>query len=146
MIKFFYLVDFSYLVSKDYTSHFDLGIFSTKKKAEEKIKMSVDLPGFNEHGIENFNIMKFGVHFDTIPKNKSEVTLYCVYHEYERGKYSYYTIFDYFSSQEKAEAKVQYLKKHSRLGRKYPNNFEIVDLNVDNYLSWSEGFDKLPLE
>lgn len=146
MIKYFYLVEFSYLVSEDYTSRFDLGIFSTRKKAEEKIKMSVDLPGFNEHGIENFTITKFGVNFDVIPNNKSDVILYCVYHEYEQGKFDYYTIFDYFSSQEKAEAKVQYLRKHSRVGKKYPDNFDIADVKVDNYLSWSGGFDKLPLE
>lgn len=146
MIKYFYSVEFSYLVEEDCKEGFDLGVFSTRKKAEEKIKMSVDLPGFNEYGIENFTIIKFGVHFDTVPKNKSNVTLYWVYHEYEQGKYEYYTNFGYFSTQEKAEAKVQYLRKHSRVGKKYPDNFDIVDVKVDNYLSWSGGFDKLPLE
>mgnify|MGYP000484160295 CR=1 FL=1 len=51
MIKYLYLVTFEYLVNKDYTSHFDLGVFSTKKSAEEKIRKSVSLTGFNRYGM-----------------------------------------------------------------------------------------------
>ena len=32
------------------------------------------------------------------------------------------------------------LKKHSRIGKKHPNNFEINEMKVDNFNSWSEGF------
>lgn len=38
---------------------------------------------------------------------------------------------------------VEYLKKHSRIGKKYPDNFEIVEIKVDNFNSWSEGFDEI---
>ena len=50
---------------------------------------------------------------------------------------------EYISTFERAKAKVEYLKKHNRIGKKYPNNFEIVEIKVDNFNSWSEGFDKL---
>ena len=43
MIKYFYLVEYNYLVNKDEESGFNLGIFSTKKKALEKIELSKNL-------------------------------------------------------------------------------------------------------
>ncbi len=56
---------------------------------------------------------------------------------------SFWNIFDYFSSVEKANSNVEYLKKYSRVGKKYPNNFDIFKIKVDNFNSWSEGFDEL---
>ena len=38
MIRYFYLVEFSYPTEEDSKSRFDLGVFSTRKKAEEKSK------------------------------------------------------------------------------------------------------------
>ena len=145
MIKYFYLVTFEYLVNKDYTSHFDLGVFSTKKSAEEKIRKSVSLTGLNRYGIENFKIIKFGVDFNTDVKDKSNVILYCVTHEYDNecDGFTYWNIFDYFSTIETTNKHVEYLKKHSRIGKKYPDNFEIVEIKVDNFNSWSEGFDEI---
>ena len=35
------------------------------------------------------------------------------------------------------------LKKHSRVGKKYPNNFEIVEVKIDSFNEWSEGFEKI---
>lgn len=145
MIKYFYLVKFEYFVQKDYKSFFDLGIYSTKRNAENKITNSISLTGFNKYNIENFKIIKFGVDFDKDIENKTNIILYCVTHEYENGHdgFTYWNIFDYFSSIDKAYAKVEYLKKHSRIGKKYPNNFEIIEKKVDNFNSWSEGFDEL---
>lgn len=143
MIKYFYLVDFTYLTDEGLESSFDLGVFSTKKNAEEKIKKSVNLNGFKDYTINNFKIIKFGVNFDDDVKDKSNVILYCVTHEYEdeSNKFIYYwNIFDYLSTMEKANSKVEYLKKHSRIGRKYPDNFEIVEVPIDKFNSWSEGF------
>ena len=31
----------------------------------------------------------------------------------------------------------------TRIGKKYPNNFEIIDVKIDNFNSWSEGFEEL---
>lgn len=75
-------------------------------------------------------------------KNKSNISLFCVTHEYddEINDISFWNIFDYFSNFEKANLKVEYLKKHSRVGKKYPNNFEVFEIKVDNFNSWSEGF------
>lgn len=145
MIKYFYLVKFTYMSNKDFESNLDLGIFSSKRNANEKIKLSKKLPGFKEYDFENFQIIKFGVDFEFDIKNKSNISLFCVTHEYENeiNYISFWNIFDYFSSIEKANSKVKYLKKHSKFGKKYPNNFDVFEIKVDNFNSWSEGFDEL---
>lgn len=145
MIKFFYLVKFEYFVNDEYKSYFNLGIFSNLKLAKKKVNISSGLVGFRKYGFENFKIIKFGVDFDTDIKDKSNVVLYCVTHEYDNpsDEFTYWSIFDYFSTIEKAKKYIEYLKKHSRIGKKYPNNFEIIDVKIDNFNSWSEGFEEL---
>ena len=54
-----------------------------------------------------------------------------------------YSIYFFAFSIEKAKKYIEYLKKHSRIGKKYPNNFEIIDVKIDNFNSWSEGFEEL---
>lgn len=145
MIKYFYLVKFEYFVNDEYKSYFNLGIFSNLKLAKKKISISSGLVGFRKYGFDNFKIIKFGVDFDTDIKDKSNVVLYCVTHEYDNpsDEFTYWSIFDYFSTIEKAKKYIEYLKKYSRIGKKYPNNFEIIDVKIDNFNSWSEGFEEL---
>lgn len=145
MRRYFYLVEFKYLTKENYESRFDLGVFSTKRNAKKKIEDSVNLIGFKKYSTDNFEIIKFGVEFDSIEKDKSKVILYCVTHEYkiDNDEFDYFNVFDYFSTLEEAKDKVKYLQEHSRVGKKYPNNFEIVEIKVDNYNSWSEGFNEL---
>lgn len=145
MIKYFYLVKFEYFVNDEYKSYFNLGIFSNLKLAKKKVSISSGLVGFRKYGFDNFKIIKFGVDFDTDIKDKSNVVLYCVTHEYDNpsDEFTYWSIFDYFSTIEKTKKYIEYLKKHSRIGKKYPNNFEIIDVKIDNFNSWSEGFEEL---
>ncbi len=146
MLKYFYLVEFSYIARDGEQSRFDLGVFSTTANAQKKIEMAKNLAGFKDYPTRNFLIKKFGVSFSEKCIDKSNVKLYCVYHEYtdpQNVEESFYCIFDYFSTQNQAEAKMCYLQKHSRIGKKYPNNFEISRVSVDNYNSWSEGFEIL---
>lgn len=145
MIKYFYLVKFEYFVNDEYKSYFNLGIFSNLKLAKKKVSISSGLVGFRKYGFDNFKIIKFGVDFDTDIKDKSNVVLYCVTHEYDNpsDEFTYWSIFDYFSTIEKAKKYIEYLKKHSRIGKKYPNNFQIIDVKIDNFNSWSEGFEEL---
>lgn len=145
MIKYFYLVKFEYFVHDDYYSYFNLGIFSNLKFAKKKINESAALKGFNHYSIDNFKIIKFGVDFNIEIKDKSNVILYCVTHEYDNeiDNFSYWHIFDYFSTLKKAKINIEYLRKHSRIGKKYPNNFEVIEIKVDNFNSWSEGFNEL---
>lgn len=145
MIKYFYLVKFEYFVNDEYKSYFNLGVFSSLKLAKKKVSISSGLVGFRKYGLDNFKIIKFGVYFDTDIKDKSNVVLYCVTHEYDNpsDEFTYWSIFDYFSTIEKAKKYIEYLKKHSRIGKKYPNNFEITDVKIDNFNSWSEGFEEL---
>lgn len=137
MIKYFYLVKFEYFVNDEYKSYFNLGIFSNLKLAKKKVSISSGLVGFRKYGFDNFKIIKFGVDFDTDIKDKSNVVLYCVTHEYDNpsDEFTYWSIFDYFSTIEKAKKYIEYLKKHSRIGKKYPNNFEIIDVKIDNFNS-----------
>lgn len=145
MIKYFYLVKFEYFVNDEYKSYFNLGIFSNLKLAKKKVSISSGLVGFRKYGFDNFKIIKFGVDFDTDIKDKSNVVLYCVTHKYDNpsDEFTYWSIFDYFSTIEKAKKYIEYLKKHSRIGKKYPNNFEIIDVKIDNFNSWSEGFEEI---
>ncbi len=145
MIKYFYLVKFEYLVCDAYKAYFNLGVFSTLKLAKKKINMSKGLAGFNQYNYDHFKIIKFSVDFDEDINNKSDVTLFCVTHEYynEADGFTYWNIFDYFSTPEKAKKNIKYLKKHSRVGKKHPDNFEIIDIKIDNFNAWSEGFEKL---
>ena len=145
MIKYFYLLNFEYFVRDDYKSYFNLGVFSNLKFAKKKVDMSIGLAAFNQYNFDNFKIIKFGVDFDTDIKNKSDVILYCVTHEYDDTSdgFTYWNIFDYFSTTEKAKKHIEYLKKHSRVGKKYPNNFEIIDVKIDDFNAWSEGFEEL---
>lgn len=145
MIKYFYLVEFEYFVKDDYKSYFNLGVFSNLKLAKEKINMSAGLVGFNQYSLDNFKIIKFGVNFDIDIKNKSNVILYWVTHEYDSTSdgFTYWNVFGYFSTIEKAKKHIEYLQNHSRVGKKYPDNFEIIKVKIDNFNAWSEGFEKL---
>ena len=129
MRKYFYMVDYKYV-----GGDVGLGIFSTKYKAEKKISMSKNLPGFREYG-DLFVITKFAVDFDDL-QYKTGTILYYIWLEYNDN----YEIFDYYSSEEKANQKIDYFKKHTRIGKKFPNLFQISSVVVDDYLSWSEGF------
>ena len=115
------------------------------RKVSKILYMSIGLAGFNQYNFDNFKIIKFGVDFDTDIKNKSDVILYCVTHEYDNTSdgFTYWNIFDYFSTTEKAKKHIEHLKKHSRVGKKYPNNFEIIDVKIDDFNAWSEGFEEL---
>ena len=75
---------------------------------------------------------------------KSGLKLYFVDHEYSVVESN--EIFDIikhigvFSSKNEAEKAVAHMKKHTKLGRKYPENFEISEIITDCFLYWSEGF------
>lgn len=45
----------------------------------------------------------------------------------------------FFATKEAAENEVKFLKEHPRIGRKYPNYFEIFEQRVDSYNDWEFG-------
>lgn len=134
MKKYFYLVYYRYAYDGK-NSTFDLGVFSTKGNAQKKIEMSKKLSGFKKYG-NLFKIIKFAVNFDDDIK-KNNINLYYVWYELD----DYYEIFDYFPSYEKAFERIEFYRKHTRIGKKYASLFQISDVVVDDYNSWSEGFD-----
>ena len=139
MLKYFYNVIYQKENIED--GSFDLGIFSTQKNAKLKVSKALACIGFTDK--QCFKIIKFGVHF---PNNteKSNIKLYSVAHEYsieeDEQVYDIFNVFDILGSKSEAEHKVEWLKKHSRIGRKFPDNFIISETIVDNFLAWSEGF------
>ena len=141
MRKFFYKVIYQKINRE---STFDLGVFSNLKNAREKIVKASRQLGFKDW-VDGFQIIRFGVMFEeNIEINKRGLKLFFVFHEYEIEEnetiYDIYRCFGVFSVLEQAERRVDFLKQHTRCGRKYPNAFEISEVIVDNYSAWSEGF------
>ncbi len=112
--------------------------------ARKKVLQASKLKGFSDW-VEGFNIVKFGVLFrENLQVKKQGLKIYSISHEYEIEVdgvvYDVYKFLNFCSSKKDAEKQVQILKSNTRYGRKYPHGFEI-DVVVDNYSLWSEGFD-----
>ena len=144
MKLYFYLVEFEYATSLGTKSILDLGVFSTRKKALEKIAQAKIKEGFRQYSEDCFTITKFGVEFDKRLKTKSGIRLYWVYHEYHNDQDSdlvdTWIDYGYYSRRDIADMKIVFLKKHTRLGKRYPHGFDIAEVIVDNNTNWSEGF------
>ncbi|MDR1939356.1 MAG: hypothetical protein LBQ40_00990 [Clostridiales bacterium] len=88
MLKYFYNLYFQYEITNDkskndLTSTFNIGYFSTNKKAKEIIELYREKPGFKEHDMDCFKIQKIGVNFVDDTKNKEGTILYELSHEFE---------------------------------------------------------------
>ena len=118
-----------------------MGVFSTPKKAKDKIEKSMKLPGFDKYTLDNYKIIKFGVNVPSKDFKKENIKLYNVWHEYyvESEDAYYWSIFNYFITKKEARKQIEYLKKHSRLGEKYPNNFDIDVITVDYDMCFGFG-------
>ena len=117
-----------------------MGVFFTPKKAKDKIAKSMKLPGFDKYTLDNYKIIKFGVNVPSKEFKKENIKLYNVWHEYETEDNYCWTKFDYFITKKEAKKQIEYLKKHSRLGEKYPNNFDIDVTIVDYDMYFGFGF------
>lgn len=142
MIKYFYQVEYAY-EENGKRQNFNLGVFSTLKNANKKVSLCKNQLGFSKYP-DGFEITKFGVNFKNNIVKKTGIHLFFIYHEYsileEDEWYDYWVQFDCFSTYFEAKSKLAYLKKHTRLGKKYPDNFMIDKVIVDNYNDWAEGF------
>lgn len=141
MIKYFYNLEF---FKENEENIFKLGTFSCIENALKKKKQAETQPGFRNNP-NNFRIIKIGVKFDdNVIIKKSETVLYCISLEYEQTVadeiYDYYYDFGYYATEREAQKVVEYKKNHSRVGKKYPNNFVIDRVQVDTYNDWSKGF------
>lgn len=144
MLKYFFHLFFQYEVEKDpqgepVTSIFNLGYFSTKEKAKEKINEYKNIIGFKDYSIDCFKIKKYRVNFTSEIIDKGSVDVYELTHEYEDDEYDYYNFFGLYESEEEAEkAKLKLIK--TRKFSKYPDGFYIAKWAVDRDFSWLEGF------
>jgi hypothetical protein len=139
----FYFYQVYYQKAKEWGDTFDLGVFSNLEKAKKKIEQSKKCAGFKDD-IEGFSILKFGVHVKSGVCKRKIKKLFFVNHEYsieENGKtYDIWTQFDVFATLTEAKSKINKLRRSSRIGKKYPNNFEVSTVIVDNFSCWGEGF------
>ena len=141
MIKYFYNLEF---FKENEENIFKLGTFSCIENALKKKKQAETQPGFRDNP-NNFKITRCGVKFDdNAVVKKSETVLYCVWLEYEETIdgiiYDFPTIFGYYATEREANEVAEYKKKHSRVGKKHPENMSVDEAHVDKYNSWSKGF------
>ena len=138
MNKYFYQVDYNYVDKNNNSHYFDIGCFSTLKKAKNSIDQLRGKSGFcNSNG--TFDISKFLVRFDKETNFNDTVYLYEVSHEYmdEEG-YDNWIVFGVYATYEEAQA-VQLEKSIQYPYSENPNGFCIATLEVD-LCGWSEGF------
>ena len=134
MRRFFFISTFEYAKDNE-IGHLNLGIFSSKSKADEKIRILRNKKGFKEFDQTAFKIIKFGVEIDRDNLKKESMNLYSVWLEYlDEDNVSNYVIFDYFSTYKKAKAMIVYYRKHTRIGKKHPEKFEISKIKVPPFL------------
>ncbi len=109
MRKYFYELLYEY--SDECGDHtLQIGYFSTHKKAQNICDVIKSKPGFCDHN-GKFIISKFAVNFNYEVRDKSEVNLYELSHEYQDDEgFDNWVIFGVFSSLKEAEK----LKKKSR--------------------------------
>ncbi len=147
MIKYFFNLYFQYKLSdetteENLTSTFNLGYFSSKKKAIEAISFYKTKPGFSGFDLNCFKIQKFGVHFES-EISKEQVELYELSFESDNlVEDSEWVLFGIYSSEELAREEL--LRQQKK--RKYKcntNGFNIEKRKVNKDLSWKEGFDKI---
>lgn len=142
MLKYFFKVIYK---TRDCCEYFDLGVFSSLKNAQRKILFVSSKVGFSQWE-KGFKILKIGVRFKKNDKiEKSNLILYSITHlsEIEENQliYDVYKDCKTVSTLEDAESEIEFLKAHTRYGKKHPDGFQINEIIVDNYTSWSEGFD-----
>ena len=141
MIQYFYKLIFLKDLETD-NEVFDLGLYSCKKNAIKKQEISKKLEGFRDYDFQHFKILRIGVNCLKKIQNKSGLKLFQLWHEYYNPQDDsyYFTEYEYFIDIDSANAKLEQLRKTTRLGKKFPNNFQISECIVDNYNDWSEGF------
>ena len=147
MIKYFYNLFFQYdLVGENdnrgLSSCFNIGYFSSIKKAKEIINLYKEKEGFKNFSIECFKIQQFGVFFNAINIQKENQILYELTHEYENfDGDTEWTLFGVYSTKELAEEQ-QFKQARKRKYRQYLNGFHIEKWRVNTDLAWVEGFNR----
>ena len=148
MLYYFYYLYFEYEVGKNKHGHimsneFDIGYFSTRAKAQEKIQFYKNLSGFKNHPLDCFKIKKLGVKFETKIKDKSLVDFFVLSHYYSDNDYfDYPTVFPPFATEKEAKEKMEKIKNEKPFCD-YPDEFAINQFEVDRYTGWTEGFREL---
>jgi len=135
---YFYLVTFS--PKNDELNSLNLGLFSTKKKANNKIMKSKNLPGFNEYSIADFKIKKTAVLCSENAEKKKIKYLYWLYSEIDYIDYSEWKDYGYYHLKKIALNDLKWIINHTRYGKNNKKSFIIDKIKVNLMTCWSEGF------
>lgn len=142
MIKYFYFLYFQYFQEDGSPSNFfQLGLYSSKKKAQESICFFKDLVGFNKHPLSCFHIKRVKVNFNEEFKCKSDIYLYKLSYSDSDGydQITNTTLFGYFEKR-----KFAIMERDKQLQTKKFSNksfFNIEKIKIDeNSKLWDEGF------
>ncbi len=144
MTKYFFNLYFQYnenVEQEEFSSVFNLGYFSSYKKAKETIQLYAGKPGFKEFDEQCFKIQKFGVKFDNENIDKTKVILYELSHVFtDSDGITEEILFGVYSTMLMAKAMLTKQKKKRSFKGK-TEGFHIAKWRVDVDLAWEEGFD-----
>lgn len=140
MLRYFYNLYFQYETAEENISNiFNIGYFSTKKRAIEILNSLKSKVGFNQYSVECFKISKLGMHLNSEIKDKSGLILFELAHDYEVDEIINWTIFGIYQSKE--DAQIEILKQKSKKPYKFfTNGFHINIWIVDKQIEWQDGF------
>lgn len=147
MIKYFYNLFFQYDSTDGegnggLSSYFNIGYFSSEKKAKEILTQYKEKEGFKNFSVEGFQIQKFGVFFNKEEIQKENQILYELTYEYENiDGDTEWTLFGVYSTKELAD-KERNKQERKRKYSKYPKGFHIEKWRVNSDLEWEEGFNR----
>ena len=139
MLKYYYYLYFEYNV-EPYGGYFQLGYFSTPKKAREAIEYYVLQKGFSDYGLKYFHINKTGVKISGMSA-KHLKELYVLSYEYNITNDE--TAFVIYAPCETIEEcyKIEGDIKKTRIYKKYLFDICISKWAIDEITEWLDGFE-----
>jgi len=126
-----------------FVNTYDIGYFSTKAEAEKQIQVYKKLPGFCDLSVDCFKIKKYAVRFDDKVEDKGLVGLFIASYESYDGNNDYYEIFPPFSSEKKANEKIEEVKRKNETYKYQEEEYYVNEWRVNRDLCWTEGFRQL---
>lgn len=134
---YFFILEYTY-TDEQGDHFFNIGCFSSKKKAKEALSLVKDKPGFcSSNG--KFVITGVRVYFPREIPDKESVALFGLFHEFlDADGFDNYTTWGPFATEEEAQEVLE-SSRGSYPYNEYPDGFTVYDIKV-NLCGWTEGF------
>ena len=120
-----------------------IGFYSKREKAEKTIEKFKQIVGFKDFP-QNFYIEKEKVNEGAIVREENTVSnnelksVFFLSHMHEKDEYDFILSLGIFSSFEKAQQELDYLKNTDEY-KEYPDEFYIAEYKIDED-NWESGF------